>query len=69
MLEPLSEWRDGQVGAAGGTLIAHDDNARPHTAAAAAAASQQFMEENGMAKSPPNLTRIWHPLTSVSSVT
>jgi hypothetical protein len=36
ILEPLSEWRSGQTGAAGRILIAHADNARPHAAAAAA---------------------------------
>jgi transposase InsO family protein len=47
----LPEWRSGQAGAAGGTLIVHADNARPHTAAA----SQQFVEENGMERAthPP----------------
>jgi histone-lysine N-methyltransferase SETMAR len=54
MLEPLSEWRSGQAGAAGGTLIIHANNARPHTAAAV---SQQFMEENVMERAP-------HPLYS-----
>jgi hypothetical protein len=48
ILEPLSEWRSGQAGAAGGTLMVHADNARPHTGAT----SQQFMEENGMARAP-----------------
>jgi hypothetical protein len=34
ILEPLSEWRSGQAGAAGGTLIVYVDNTGPHTAAA-----------------------------------
>jgi hypothetical protein len=29
ILEPLSEWRSGQAGAAGGTLIIYADNALP----------------------------------------
>jgi histone-lysine N-methyltransferase SETMAR len=50
ILESLSSWRSGQAGAAGGTLIVHADDARPHRAAAAA--SQQFMEEKEMARGP-----------------
>jgi hypothetical protein len=50
ILEPLSEWRSGQAGAACRILIVHADNARPHTTAAAA--SQQSMEENGTVRSP-----------------
>jgi hypothetical protein len=56
IFEPLSEWRSGQAGAAGGTLIVHADNARPHTAHRSGIISQQFMEEKRMARAhhPPS---------------
>jgi hypothetical protein len=56
----LSEWRSGQAGVAGGTLIVHADNACPHTGTPTQQrqqqqhhiTSQQFMEENRMARAP-----------------
>jgi histone-lysine N-methyltransferase SETMAR len=48
ILDPLSKWRRTQVGRINRRLIAHADNARPHTAKM----TSQFMEQNSMQMAP-----------------
>jgi hypothetical protein len=61
ILQPFSEWRSGQAGTAGGTLLVHVHNAVPHTHAAAAASSYHITaihgrEWDGESPSPTLLT-------------
>jgi hypothetical protein len=52
ILEPLSEWRSGQADAAGGTLIVHADNARPHSGRGSGITAIHGGERDGKSPSP-----------------